>query len=156
MVSENWCFIMGANVLSQEQLIKMRMEQHPENVADAAVDLWGQLANQLVAILGEDGFDSLYVRSVFLARSTFPWLAAGALPPQAEQRFAGLKMSLAGQSPAQASEANILLLSTFTGILAVLIGEELTTSILRSAWGFQTPLAGHSNNVTDNQQGVQK
>ena len=44
-------------------------------------------------------------------------------------------MSLEGQTPVQASEANSLLLITFTDILASLIGEQLTTRILCSAWG---------------------
>jgi hypothetical protein len=93
------------------------------------------MATEIISIVGEGGFDSLYARSVFLTQSTFPWLAASSLSPQTDQRFAELKMSLEGQSPAQASEANSLLLINFTDILAALIGEELTTNILRLAWG---------------------
>jgi hypothetical protein len=52
-----------------------------------------------------------------------------------DYRFAELKMCMAGQTPAQAGAANRLLLITFTDILASLIGEHLTTSIMRSAWG---------------------
>ncbi len=52
-------------------------------------------------------------------------------------------MSFEGHTPAQASEANRLLLITFTDILSSLIGEELTTSILRSAWGSEELLSGH-------------
>ena len=44
-------------------------------------------------------------------------------------------MSFERQSSAQASAANSLLLINFANILASLIGEQLTTSILRSAWG---------------------
>ncbi len=44
-------------------------------------------------------------------------------------------MGLEVQTPTQISEANSLLLITFTDILASLIGEQLTTTILRSAWG---------------------
>lgn len=74
-------------------------------------------------------------------------------------------MSLEGQAPAQASEANSLLMITFTDILASLIGEQLTTSILRLAWGAAEPLAGQPNdalNMHDNKkllsehQGVKK
>jgi hypothetical protein len=119
------------------------MAQHTEKVADGATNLWEQMATEIISIVGEGGFNSLYARSIFLTRSTFPWLAAGALPPQAGQRFAGLKMSFEGHTPAQASEANRLLLITFTDILSSLIGEELTTSILRSAWGSEELLSGH-------------
>lgn len=119
----------------RHRIIKSLIAQHPAKVADAVINLWEPIATEIILIVGEGGFDSLYARSVFLARSTFPWLAAGPLPPQAEQRFAGLYISLEGQTPAQVSDANSLLLITFTDILAALIGEQLTTQILRSAWG---------------------
>lgn len=121
--------------LLRHQIIKNLMAQHTEKVEDAAIDLWEQMATKIVSIVGEGGFNSLYARSVFLTQSTFPWLIAGSLSSQTDHRFAELKMSFEGQTPAQASEANSLLLITFTDILASLIGEQLTTSILRSAWG---------------------
>jgi len=119
----------------RRQLIERQMAQHTEQVADAAISLWERMATQIVSIVGEGGFNSLYARSVFLTQSTFPWLTAGSLSSQTDHRFAELKMSFEGRTPAQASEANSLLLITFTDILASLIGEQLTTSILRSAWG---------------------
>lgn len=121
--------------LPRHQLIEKLMAQHPEKVADAAINLWEQMAAQIISIVGEDGFNSLYARSVFLAQPTFPWLTASALAQQNDQRFAELKKGLEGQTPSQAREANSLLLLTFTGILAALIGEPLTTRILWSAWG---------------------
>ena len=126
---------METSDLLRQQIIKSLMAQQPEKVADAAINLWEQMATQIISIVGKGGFNSLYARSVFLTQSTFPWLAASSLSPQTDCRFAELKMSFEGQTPAQASEANSLLLITFTGILASLIGEQLTTSILRLAWG---------------------
>jgi hypothetical protein len=121
--------------LPRHQLIERLLARHPENVADAAIDLWEQMATQIISIVGEEGFNALYARSVYLALPTFPWLMSSALPPQDGQRFAEFKKGLEEQSPSQAREANRLLLLTFTGILAVLIGEPLTTRILCSAWG---------------------
>ena len=113
------------------------MAAHTENVADAAIYLWEQMATEVISIVGEGGFTSLYARSIFLTKSTFPWLAwaAGSPTPQTDHRFAELKLSLEGQAPAQASEANSFLLIAFTNILASLIGEKLTANILHSAWG---------------------
>ena len=108
---------------------------HPENVVDAAIKLWEQMATEIISIVGESGFNSLYSRSIFLTQSTFPWVAASTQSPLTNQRFAELKMNFEGQTPAQAIEANSLLLITFTDILASLIGEQLTNTILRSAWG---------------------
>jgi hypothetical protein len=117
------------------QLIERLMARNNDKIADTAIDLWEQMATQIISIVGEDGFNSLYARSVFLVQPTFPWLAANSPPSQIDQRFAELKKCLEGQTPSQAREANNLLLLTFTGILAALIGEPLTTRILRSAWG---------------------
>ena len=119
----------------RHQLIERLMAQYPEKGADAAINLWEQMATQIISIVGEDGFNSLYARSVFLAQPTFPWLTNSALSQQNDQRFAELKKGLEGQTPSQARDANSLLLLTFTGILAALIGEPLTTRILCSAWG---------------------
>jgi hypothetical protein len=95
---------------------------------DVAIHLWQNLRNQIILIVGEGGFNSLYARSVFVTQLTYPWLAVNS-------SFAELKMRLEEQTPSHASEANILHLTTFTGILASLIGENLTSNILRSAWG---------------------
>jgi hypothetical protein len=125
---------METSHLLRHQMIQGLMAQHTDKVADAAIRLWEPMATQIISIVGDDGFSSLYARSVFLTQPTFPWLVASSLPSQTDHRFAELKMHLEGQTPAQTSAANSLLLITFTDILASLIGEELTTSILRSAW----------------------
>lgn len=125
---------METSDLPRHQLIVSLTERHPEEVTDAAINLWEQMATQIISLVGEGGFNSLYARSLVLALSTFPWLEASALSPRTDHRFAALKMCLEGQTSAQASAANTLLLITFTDIVASLIGEQLTTSILRSAW----------------------
>lgn len=103
------------------------MAQHTEKIADVAIILWEQMATQIISIVGGAGFNSLFARSIFLAQSTYPWLAASSLSPHSVQRFAELKTSFEGQTPAQVSDANSLILITFTDILAALIGEQLTT-----------------------------
>ena len=127
--------LMETSDLPRQQIVKRHMALPTEKVADAAINLWEQMATQITSIVGEDGFNSLYTRSVLLTLSTFPWLAAASLSPQTDHQFAELKISLEGQTPKQASAANSLLLITFTDILASLIGEDLTIHILRSAWG---------------------
>lgn len=124
---------MPTSHLLRHQLIKNIMAPHAEKVADA-VDLWSPLATQIISIIGVGGFNSLYTRSVFLTRSTYPWLMVGAPPPQADQRFEELKTSLQNQIPAQANAANILLLTIFTDTLSSIIGEALTANILHAAW----------------------
>jgi hypothetical protein len=121
--------------LLRQQIIASLMAQQPDYIADAAMDHWQKLSDEIISIVGEAGFASLYERSVQLAQSAFPWLPLGASPSHPPHRFADLGARLADQTPADAHAAHSLLLTTFTDILASLIGEQLTASILRSAWG---------------------
>lgn len=129
---------METSGLLRHQIIKRLTAQHTEKVADAEINLWEQMATEIISIVGEGGFDSLYARSLFLSQATFPWLAASSASSQPGPWFANLKMNLEGQTPALASEANCLLLITFTDILASLVGEPLTVRILDSAWNNDT------------------
>lgn len=147
---------METSYLLRHQLIKNIMAPHAEKVADA-VDLWSPLAIQIISIIGEGGFNSLYTRSAFLARSTYPWLTVGAPPPQAEQRLDGLKASLQNQTSAQANAANILLLTIFTDTLSSIIGEALTVNILHAAWNVDASDAVDNKKLlTEPTQGISK
>lgn len=128
---------MEGPALQRQQIIANLMARQHENIVDAAMAHWEKLAGEIISIVGEAGFASLYERSVHLAQSTFPWLSPGSSQPQPpnSHRFAELGMRLADQTPDHARAAHSLLLTIFTDILASLIGEQLTTSILRSAWG---------------------
>jgi hypothetical protein len=127
---------METRKLLRQQIVKRRMAPpSEEEVADTAIELWEQIATQIISIIGEGGFDSLYLRSVSLTQSTYPWLAAVLPQSKTDQRFKDLQISFEGQTPEQAKAANSLLLINFTDILATLIGEQLTIRLLRSAWG---------------------
>jgi hypothetical protein len=126
---------MESSDLTRYQIIKRLVARHSDQGADAVTDLWRQLTDQVIFIVGEIGFESLYARSVFTTQSTYPWLSESSVAPQPDGRFGGLKMTLERQTPTEAREANVLLLKNLTGILASMIGEQLTANILRSAWG---------------------
>ncbi|MES2950801.1 MAG: hypothetical protein V4858_19880 [Pseudomonadota bacterium] len=121
--------------LSRHRSIERHTSQHAETTAGAPVELWYPLATQIIAIVGANGFDSLYARAVSLTQAWFPWLAASVAGAPVESRFADLKASLENKTPELASEANRVLLITFTDILASLIGEPLTARMLETAWG---------------------
>lgn len=109
--------------------------RRPEAVADSTIDLWRRLAAELVSIIGEGGFQSLFSRSVQLTSADFPWIAPIHAHQRLDSEFPDLKSSLTGRDFTEASEASIGLLVTFCDILAVLIGDVLTNRILGSAWG---------------------
>lgn len=129
--------------MQRHQTIERLTSQHPDMEVDSLIVLWVQLAAQITLIVGEGGFDSLYARSVFLSQSQPPFhgLMANAPTARSDQRFAHLKASLQSQPLAIAIEGNRFLLVTFTDILASLIGEPLTASILESAWGSRSKIA---------------
>ena len=119
----------------RHQTIESLASQPTEMAVDALIALWDRVSAQIILLVGEGGFDSLFERSVHLSQSQYPWLSVSLLAGQTERRFSNLKLSLQAQPQALASEANRLLLVTFTDILASLIGESLTASVLDSAWG---------------------
>ena len=118
------------------QMIKDILEHCPdEEVDDLAHDLWKSLTTEITSIIGQEGFDALYERSVFLTKTASPWQdhsapqslnrsMTGPLPPSAE----------IPQTPAQIRVTTSQLLSVFIGVLSVLIGDQLTARILDVAW----------------------
>jgi hypothetical protein len=134
--------------LLRQQAIDGLGAASPDSLADTAIGVWERLATQIVALVGEAGFDSLYARSVYLVQSSYPWLTEPVQTPGTMRRFDGLRAHLEAQAPELASAANRLLLSTFTDTLASLIGGALTHRVLNSAWGPLAPdatLKGKNN-----------
>jgi hypothetical protein len=126
---------MSTSDVQRQQLIQTAMANCVGEVADVAVDLWQALASQLISIVGEGGFNSLYARSIYLTRAAFPWLALIDASRVNDFKFTDLKNSLERQNIVEANKASYMLLLTFTNTLASLIGESLTLNLLSSAWG---------------------
>ena len=120
---------------SWNSLINRAISRRPEALVDVTVSLWEKLAAELVSLIGDGGFQSVYLRSGALAATRYPWMVLDTSLHQTDLRFDGLRSSLDGPDPTQAGEASIFLLSTFLDILTSLIGELLMTNLLHSAWG---------------------
>ncbi|MEO7622866.1 MAG: hypothetical protein ABIS30_07335 [Gallionella sp.] len=70
------------------------MAQHDEKDAVLAIiNLWERLAIQIISIVGDSGFYSLYTRSLLIAKIQMPWLEAASQLLQPDARFAELKRS---------------------------------------------------------------
>lgn len=115
-------------------MIERAVRRLPQLHADVSVMLWEALAAELTVIIGERGFASLYSRSLYQAGARFAWLAPHP-PKAAADAFRLLASSLNLRAPAEAQAANGALLNIFIDTLIKLIGELLTNSILRTAWG---------------------
>ncbi len=119
----------------RHQMIRTVIMRRPDAVGEVSLHLWECLASELTSIIGDGGFQSLYARSIHLARAQFSWIALSEPTLSIAYVFANLKKCLEERDPEVACEASITLLNIFIDILILLIGELLTTSILRSAWG---------------------
>lgn len=119
--------------LPLRQLIIELAEPDAEQMVGTAVERWQLIAAQIILIIGKEGFNSLYERSVILTQAEFPWLLTCGLQASMDHRFTDLRVCLEGQTTALASATYLLLLANFTGILESLIGAQLTTRIFRSA-----------------------
>ena len=119
----------------QHKLIQSLMARSREGGGeDDILAIWEPLATEVVSIVGEAGFNSLYARSIYITEKNCPWYVLPTQVPSTSERFIEIKMNFERLSSAQFNEANSLLLITFIDILASLIGEQLTLRILYSAW----------------------
>ena len=117
-----------------DQHIETLLSRDPAAVVTVTVRSWSQLLPKLTLIIGEGGFRPLYSRSVRLAALQFPWLEHQLLEPSSTNRFRGLQTRLEAVDIAEARLASALQFKLFLGMLASLIGEQLTARILESAW----------------------
>lgn len=129
---------MASDELLRRYLISKCQSSSEEQTVGHAIQLWRSLAAELIPIIGEEGFATLYLRSLHLTQSRFPWLATGEMQ-QSDSLFSPLKTCLEERTSAEAGEAAEHLFITFTSILAQLIGGSLTFNMLRAAWGDKAP-----------------
>jgi len=121
----------------RRRMIEHALLRDPGAVAEVSIGLWQQLATALNQIIGERGVESMYARSLHQSQKQFDWLTLqGPYGPQTlEAAMTMLRCDLLGQPGAQACAASTAMLVHFTNTLILLIGELLTNSILRQAWG---------------------
>jgi hypothetical protein len=126
--------MMAISDQQRHQMIERAVRSQPKAQANVSVVLWERLAAELTVIIGERGFASLYSRSLNQAGAEFAWLEPH--PPKASaDAFALLASILKTRAQAEAQAANSAVLNIFIDTLIILIGELVTNSILRTAWG---------------------
>ena len=103
-------------------------------VAAAALRLYSTLAQHFAPLIGDGGVTALMHRSVHLTQRDFPWLADTGNPDQPVSPLSEVSLCLGRQEPVAAGQAVVALFETFGNLLAKMIGEPLTTRLLRQAW----------------------
>jgi len=118
----------------RQRLIERALRRDPGAVVDVSIRLWEQLSTELSKIIGERGVESMYARSLHQSQKQFSWLTPH--PPQTmEAAMTALRASLQGEADTAACAASTAMMMHFINTLILLIGELLTNSILRKAWG---------------------
>jgi hypothetical protein len=106
----------------------------PASVAAALAGLYGALARHLEPLMGTRAVRAIYGRSVALAASEAPWIAAGAGVQNGGGPVETLRGCLEHQDSLAATDGVRILLVTFVELLARLVGEGLTARLLAQAW----------------------
>jgi hypothetical protein len=99
----------------------------------AAIRVWQTLFNKFAPLLGPLSADLLFARSLRVNGAAFPWLPQVA-PNAAPAAFGAFERSLDGRTAQDIVEVNHALLSTYTSVLAELIGARLATQLLAAAF----------------------
>jgi hypothetical protein len=120
---------------SPREIIRRALSRDPDTIVTTGVEMLELLANALIGIIGEQGFETLLYRSVHRVNLDFPWMMFDPRARPADPEFNLLRRCFEGQDLAQAGAASALLFNTFIDILTLLIGEHLTMLILHAAFG---------------------
>jgi hypothetical protein len=120
---------------SPRAIIGQALSRNPDAIVDTSIGLLELLANALIGIIGEQGFETLLFRSIHRVNLEFPWMIFDPRSRPADPEFNLLRRCFEEQDVAEAGAASILLFNTFIEILSLLIGEHLTMLILHAALG---------------------
>lgn len=120
-------------------------------VAEATISTWHQAAVRLAPVIGRQGVDVLFRRSLHLTKSTVPWLAMANDEGDCTALLSTLQTRLAERETAAALEAGHALLANFTELLASLIGNPLTERLLAPIWA-ASPASIELNGKTPHEQ----
>lgn len=114
-------------------LLQRFIDAVPGTAGIASVELLQMLANALSNVIGEEGFESLLLRSIRRAGAQYPWLQLDPRERSADPEFEQLRKAFEGRNAAEAQAASMLLFTTLVDTLTILVGAHLTTLILTSA-----------------------
>lgn len=104
-------------------------DESAEALAAAAERVCQHLSHQAGEVLGIDTFYALLARALTLVTPDFPFLGVVSVE-RSLARLMGLRESLQEQAPSQVADAGVAVVATFLALLADLIGEQLSLSVL--------------------------
>jgi len=109
-----------------------------KDVADRASRAANQLSQHLSRLIGDTGIKSLAHRSIMEAGQTFPWLAKIGHEGEADPCSA-MRATMEEQDAEAATDAFILVWTTFVALLGEMIGRRLVEGLLHEIWPTYVP-----------------
>ena len=120
------------------QLLALEIAGAPataETLAAASARVLDTLSLGLARVVGPAGVRSILLRAVKLQKSQFAFLDERIVPSDSRDSVAEpLRACLREQEPAVIREVAVTLIATFAGLLANVIGDRLTWSLLQQIW----------------------
>ena len=114
-------------------------ESDARALAVATFSIWPQFSARLVPVIGARGVDILFNRAVYIASTSFPFLAIAADRARGTTPLDAIRAQIGQQDAPVAAAASCELLFTFTVLLATLIGDSLADRLLGPAWALPLP-----------------
>ena len=106
-----------------------------ETLTAASARLLERLSARLGEVIGPVGVQAIFLRAVTLRRPEFTFLDERIVSRgRRESLTESLRACLQEQPPEVIHEASVILFATFAGLLATVIGDRLTRSLLRQIW----------------------
>jgi hypothetical protein len=105
-----------------------------ENAIAVATRIHKELLQHLSPVIGENGFQVLFARTVRLTKPRFPGMHELPTDGPSEAVLEHLCAFLKKQAPTAVTDIVTALLFTFISLLSTFIGEGLTSRLLRNAW----------------------
>ena len=117
-----------------ELFATMNGRRLPGNGADTAIGaiaVWRAVFRKLGPLIGPLSTELLFARTLANHASAFPWLPQAA-PGATRSLFADFERCLVGRPFDEVAEVNRALLSSYTEVLASLIGDGLTVRFMEA------------------------
>ncbi len=106
-----------------------------ETLAAASGRLLDRLSHRLAEVIGPEGVEAIFLRAVKLRKPEFAFLDKCIVPRERGDSLAEpLRDCLREQEPDVIREVSVILFATFAGLLANVIGDRLSWSLLQQIW----------------------
>ena len=106
-----------------------------ETLAAASGRLLDRLSSRLAEVIGPIGVQAILLRAVKLRKPEYAFLDERIVPRQHGESLADpLRACLQELEPDVVHEVSVMLFATFAGLLATVIGDRLSWSLLQQIW----------------------